>query len=53
MECTGVDSAVWPPYCGVQYPPEQTAGPPMICTLPVHDQDQKHVNEETGFSWWE
>jgi hypothetical protein len=53
MDCTEVDGVVWPPYCGAEYPEEQTAGPPMVCTRPVHDTAlEKHVNEATGFSWW-
>lgn len=53
MEGTCVDDAVWPPFCGAAYPPEQTAGEPMICTRLVHDENEKHMNEETGFSWWD
>jgi hypothetical protein len=47
------DMDEWKPFCGELYPPEQTAGPPMICTKDPHDTvSEKHVNQETGFSWW-
>lgn len=44
----------WRPFCGKLYPPKQTAGDPMICTIGPHDSlTEKHLNESTGFSWWD
>lgn len=52
MNGTAVDDGVWPPFCGESYPLERTAGDPVICTRLVHDEDEQHHNDETGFQWW-
>jgi len=49
---TAVDETVWPPFCGVVYPINRTAGDPVVCTKLTHRPDEQHHNEETGWSWW-
>ena len=48
------DRDEWRPFCGRVYPVERTAGSPMVCTISPHDtRTIKHLNIDTGFSWWE
>jgi len=42
-----------PPFCGDDYPPLKGSPGAMICTKPCHGKTEMHMNEETGWAWWE
>lgn len=49
-----IGSVDWVPFCGIIYPLARVAGNPLVCTTSPHDiKTERHLNEETGFSWWD
>jgi hypothetical protein len=42
-----------PPFCGDEYPPLKGSPGTVICTKARHPQTQMHLNEETGWVWWD
>jgi hypothetical protein len=41
------------PFCGDEYPPLKGSPGAVICTKACHPQTQMHMNEETGWVWWD
>ena len=41
------------PFCGDDYPPLKGSPGAVICTKPCHGKTEMHMNEETGWAWWE
>jgi hypothetical protein len=41
------------PFCGDEYPPLKGSPGAVICTKACHPQIQMHMNEETGWVWWD
>src|SRR5215469_11789331 len=41
------------PFCGDEYPPLKGSPGAVICTKACHPETQMHMNEETGWVWWE
>lgn len=41
------------PFCGDEYPPLKGSPGAMICTKAYHPETQMHMNEETGWVWWD
>ncbi len=43
---------VSPPFCGDEYPPLKGSPGTVVCTKPAHPEAELHLNEETGWAWW-
>jgi hypothetical protein len=41
------------PFCGDEYPPLKGSPGAVVCTKACHPQTQMHMNEETGWVWWD
>jgi hypothetical protein len=41
------------PFCGDEYPPLKGSPGAVICTKACHPETQMHMNEETGWVWWD
>jgi len=41
------------PFCGDEYPPLKGSPGAVICTKACHPETQTHMNEETGWVWWD
>ena len=41
------------PFCGDEYPPLKGSPGAVICTKACHRETQLHMNEETGWVWWD
>ena len=41
------------PFCGSEYPPLKGSTGAVICTKACHPKTQLHMNEETGWLWWD
>ena len=41
------------PFCGDDYPPLKGSPGAVICTKPCHGETEMHMNEETGWVWWD
>ena len=46
-------SALPLPFCGDEYPPLKGSPGAVICTKACHPETQMHMNEETGWVWWD
>jgi len=47
----GVDITL--PFCDNDYPPLKGSSGTVICTKSSHGKTEMHMNEETGWVWWE
>jgi hypothetical protein len=41
------------PFCGDEYPPLKGSPAVVICTKSCHPETHVHMNEETGWVWWD
>ena len=41
------------PFCGDEYPPLKGSPGAVICTKACHPETQMHMNEESGWVWWD
>jgi hypothetical protein len=48
-----VGSEIPRPFCGDEYPPLKGSPGAVICTKACHPGTQMHMNEETGWVWWD
>jgi hypothetical protein len=49
----GASSEMPVPFCGDEYPPLKGSPGAVICTKACHPETQMHMNEETGWVWWD